>query len=142
MSRDRYHASDDDNERAGPSMPRGVIRARGGWKGEELELEHQLETSGERNVSTAAAVDLDQFRNTVVGKGYQAKHVIRQATAAPVVTIKDMSALQKSQVAESSNKKRKQRDQPKKEKNPVTRYLQSSVLRRFRRELAKIESKR
>jgi hypothetical protein len=73
-----------------------------GWEGEELELEHQREQmmmtmmhpsmgqkKGEEGgvvvnsstASTSAAVDLNQFRNTEVGRGFQAKHVIRQRTA-------------------------------------------------------------
>ena len=33
------------------------------------------------------AVDLDQFRNTEVGRGYRAKHVVRQRTAGHSETI-------------------------------------------------------
>ena len=60
----------------------------GGW-GEAMELAHQQEHSqktsdskGRSSSSSAVAVDLNQFRNTEVGKGYQAKHVVRQKTAA------------------------------------------------------------
>jgi hypothetical protein len=69
-----------------------------GWDGEELELEHQKERmmmiqmnqSTERGrgeggaihgTNYSVAVDLNQFRNTEVGTGFQAKHVIRQPTA-------------------------------------------------------------
>ena len=62
----------------------------GAWEGEEMELDHQRETERrdrdreESSTGAAAivtAVDLNQFRNTEVGKGYQAKHVVRQNTA-------------------------------------------------------------
>ena len=72
--------------------------------GETMELQHQRErwraatnpddndNDGIAAVSTTqeaggnhAAVDLQQFRNTVVGHGYQAKHVVRQKTVAAAV---------------------------------------------------------
>mmetsp|Transcript_52637 Transcript_52637/g.58860 ORF Transcript_52637/g.58860 Transcript_52637/m.58860 type:complete len:192 (-) Transcript_52637:63-638(-) len=58
----------------------------GAWQGREMEIVHQRETerrdrkNNNKSTSTVAAVDLNQFRNTEVGKGYQAKHVVRQAT--------------------------------------------------------------
>ena len=58
----------------------GSVR-RGGWEGEEMEMEHQRSHKNDHQ-HTHAAVDLNQFRNTVVGAGYQAKHVVRQRTAA------------------------------------------------------------
>ncbi len=58
-------------------------RNRGGW-GEAMELAHQR--SNDAGASSVAAVDLNQFRNTEVGTGYQAKHVVRQKTAEPTVT--------------------------------------------------------
>ena len=48
-----------------------------------MELAH-LRENGRReknDKATPVAVDLNQFRNTEVGKGYQAKHVVRQRTA-------------------------------------------------------------
>ena len=51
-------------------------KQRGGW-GEALELEHRKSTlTSDR--SSVVAVDLNQFRNTEVGSGYQARHVVRQ----------------------------------------------------------------
>ena len=118
---------EDDNSDCGPSLPAGVLRSRGGWEGESMEMgeyfifcaiiivialeedvviitdvqfykcptEHQREAlvqSG-NNKAAHAAVDLSQFRNEEVGKGYQSKHVIRQSVA-PSKTAKvvDMSS--------------------------------------------------
>lgn len=49
-----------------------------------MELEHQRESLScdTKKSQTAAAVDLSQFRNEEIGKGYQAKHVVRQREAA------------------------------------------------------------
>ena len=67
-------------------LPRGVIprnnKRRGGWEGGEA-MELQRDDAPDRATTTQhAAVDLRQFRNEEVGKGYQAKHVVRQRTAA------------------------------------------------------------
>mmetsp|Transcript_8185 Transcript_8185/g.17670 ORF Transcript_8185/g.17670 Transcript_8185/m.17670 type:complete len:150 (+) Transcript_8185:82-531(+) len=63
-----------------------------GW-GQSMELAHQQEVGQRRikrklncdsdndNDDDVVAVDLNQFRNTEVGKGYQAKHVVRQRSA-------------------------------------------------------------
>lgn len=65
-----------------------------GW-GEAMELAHQTESGlrnnrngdnyndndNDRDSGQVVAVDLNQFRNTEVGVGYQAKHVVRQKTA-------------------------------------------------------------
>lgn len=80
------HDESDSSSDIGPALPAGVLRSRGGWAGDSLEIEHQRENlraaneDGERNTSHAA-VDLSQFRNEEVGKGYQAKGVIRQKGA-------------------------------------------------------------
>jgi len=70
------------------SMPRGLApKRRRGWEGEALELERDdAPASGKE---THAAVDLQQFRNTEVGKGYQAKHVVRQRTGIPPAKSED-----------------------------------------------------
>jgi hypothetical protein len=55
-----------------------------GWAGEEMEINHQYNYNVEKQhedenmKSIATAVDLSQFRNEQVGKGYQSKGVIRQ----------------------------------------------------------------
>lgn len=63
-----------------------------GW-GEAMELAHQTERGGSSPLSSSVvAVDLSQFRNTEVGTGYQAKHVVRQRTAsAPKTKIKTIN---------------------------------------------------
>lgn len=94
------HCSNDneiDDEDLPLSHPARRIRRRaddgvsgiGAWQGEEMELDHQRETErrdrdrdeSSTGAAIVTAVDLNQFRNTEVGKGYQAKHVVRQNTA-------------------------------------------------------------
>lgn len=99
-------SSDDDSSEDGPEIPTGVLRSRGGWADEyNLEVEHQRERlraagtdDSEHNATSRAkthshaAVDLSQFRNEEVGKGYQAKHVMRQKEATTSATgIVDMT---------------------------------------------------
>src|SRR3569623_769458 len=78
----RYESDDS----SGPVIPhQSASRSRKGWEGESLELQHEREAHHYNQSGTATsvvAVDLNQFRNTEVGKGYQAKHVIRQRTHA------------------------------------------------------------
>jgi hypothetical protein len=75
-----------------------------GWDGDNMELEHLRESGrllkdgkglplqGSQSSSAYAAVDLSKFRNTEVGQGYQAKHVIRQkTTGAPIDIVRDNS---------------------------------------------------
>ncbi|KAL3792974.1 hypothetical protein HJC23_010987 [Cyclotella cryptica] len=80
--------SSSDDERRPPS---NVLYS--GWAGDFLEIEHQRETAGGRDRSKShTAVDLSQFRNEEVGKGYQAKHVVRQREAiAETSGVVDMS---------------------------------------------------
>jgi hypothetical protein len=74
------NASSSDDE---PRLPPNVLNSqRRGWEGESLEIEHQRESYGAGDKkSQTVAVDLSQFRNEEVGKGYQAKHVVRQREA-------------------------------------------------------------
>jgi hypothetical protein len=124
---------------AGP-IARGVTRrARKGWEGDDLEIEHQREAQQEPDKKrTSAAVCLDEFRNFEVGKGYQAKHVIRQRTgAANTEPIKDMTG------GLPSPAPRKERnsgiiDNGEKGNERRNEYLQCEALRTFRRELDKI----
>ena len=48
-----------------------------------MEIEHQQQDSinGKLKDGVAAAVDIRQFQNNVVGEGYQARHVVRQPSA-------------------------------------------------------------
>ena len=87
-------ASDDE---AIDDLPRGVVsRKRRRWQGEEMEMEHQLDSSRRDDKAKAkfAAVDTSQFHNSVVGEGYKAKHVVRQATvpkSTPQMKVRDMT---------------------------------------------------
>mmetsp|Transcript_25480 Transcript_25480/g.54826 ORF Transcript_25480/g.54826 Transcript_25480/m.54826 type:complete len:171 (-) Transcript_25480:2863-3375(-) len=92
---------DSSENETGPDLPAGVLRSRGGWADSyNLEMEHQRErlraatdADGDEHDGAArekapshAAVDLSQFRNEEVGKGYQAKHVVRQKGATSSAT--------------------------------------------------------
>ena len=170
MSGTYHHPSDDDDDSATDRLPSQSTGRRRGWQGEELELEHQRRQVSANNkaavgAAVAAAVDLDQFRNTEVGKGYQAKHVVRQATAAAAsVTIQDMSLPSAREEEERHREKSSSSDKKKKKKRKrhssggkrrkkskeegdddhqssrLKRYLRSDALRRFRKELQKIEA--
>ena len=84
-----------------------------------------------------AAVDLSQFRNTVVGKGYQAKHVVRQkqGAAQAKVTIIDKT---KPSEKQKPTPTKKDKSSKKKVDPRVARYLQVAGLRQFRKELESI----
>jgi hypothetical protein len=142
----------DSDMKGGPAVPRGVLRA--DWRergGEELERSTR---SGE-TLRAVAAVDVRQFRNEEVGKGYQARHVVRQPRATPAdVKIVDMSS-SKSNVKDTDERKRKyhpehpevKKSRPEhpevnesneKKSSRRRRYLQCDALRGFRKELEKI----
>lgn len=165
----------------GNSLPRGVIKSRrGGWEGEELEIEHsrkqqQQHSSDEddggdggssKKKTQHVAVDLNQFRNTEVGKGYQAKHVIRQRSAHSAadpyaarseLKIMDMSQPQPTKKGKKTKKKksRKKEDEKRKRKRDgsndddgavedgrdarLLKYLRCEGIRIFRKELEKME---
>lgn len=145
------HSDSDESEHAIPS--RGVIPVgkNRGWQGEEMEMEHARASEG--NKSTAAAVDLKQFRNDEVGKGYQAKFVVRQRTAEDndkekdAVVVKDMTKAKSSEEkSRKSKRKSSSRDDDMSEKAEkgeskatirLNKYLKCEVLRRFRKELEK-----
>ncbi|KAG7363929.1 hypothetical protein IV203_037131 [Nitzschia inconspicua] len=80
---------DDGLSSSHPAMAFAARQKRKGWQGEELELEHRRQQMMAKppsgtETTTVTAVDLNQFRNTEVGEGYQAKHVVRQRTAPTV----------------------------------------------------------
>lgn len=142
-------------------------RAKKGWAGEEMEMNHQRDylkqqtksISGGAAAPTFAAVDLNQFRNTEVGHGYQAKGVVRQKSMTHADTIDGKNGLvmkkdviRKSDTCCSStgeegrdvdkglHRKRKRRgEQVEHSKSSLTdKYLQSEGIRNFRRELKKV----
>jgi LPS O-antigen subunit length determinant protein (WzzB/FepE family) len=137
--------SSDDS--AGPALPRGVLKARSGWKGDDLELQHQREVMNrDDGPSESAAVNLNQFRNEEVGEGYQAKHVIRQRSGQhSEIKIRDMSRANENEKDKKKSKKRKKHSStdaaPETKEDPkerVRKYLQCDGLLQFRRELEKI----
>jgi hypothetical protein len=112
--------NENDDEDLPLSHPARRIRRRaddgvsgiGAWQGEEMELDHQRETERrDRDESTGAAtvtaVDLNQFRNTEVGKGYQAKHVVRQNTATNNDTAAAQVIIDAETMIPASTKKRR-----------------------------------
>lgn len=124
-------------DRAGPCVPKGVLSTRG--RGIDVDEEKSRPTVSKGPV----AVDLQQFQNFEVGKGYQAQHVVRQPQAASgSVKILDMSRQNKTTKDETLRRSRHSSD--KKESKDVKtsrlqRYLRSAAFRRFRRELEKIK---
>jgi hypothetical protein len=141
------NSSDDD---LGPSVPTGVLRSRGGWDDKfHLEIEHTKEKMNADNEDKkiSAAVDLSQFRNEEVGKGYKAKHVVRQKEAISTATkVVDMSGgsgtfnKQQEGRADDSSKSKKKRSRD--EESPVQSYLQSQGMRDFIKETHKILQQR
>ena len=88
--------------------------------------------SGSSAKSTHAAVDLQQFRNDEVGKGYQAKHVVRQkGVPSKASGIVDMS--QRKDESIETQKARSNTESITKES-----YLQCQGMRNFMREVEKI----
>lgn len=171
------------DEECGPSLPSGVLRSRGGWAGEDLEMDHQRERlraarqedddndsdhsrSGIREDAakkndTHVAVDLSQFRNEEVGKGYKAKHVIRQreagvesSSSGGVVDMsggkfrsegkKDggMGASGSKRSAGNDGSSREVGKIRRKEPSQLDTYLQCKGVRDFRREIEKLLSRK
>jgi hypothetical protein len=132
-----------DEDSAAPSSAQ-YHRRRGGWQGDDLELERKDPT----DVAPHAAVDLSQFRNTEVGKGYQAKHVIRQRSAAAkeaIMAVRDMTkvdtTVKKSKEAKVKKRKSSRNDtSQQQQQQQLQRYFQCQGLRTFRKELAAIEA--
>ena len=132
------NSSDDD---LGPSVPTGVLRSRGGWDDKfNLEIEHTKEKmNADNDKKISAAVDLSQFRNEEVGKGYKAKHVVRQKEAISHATkVVDMSKQKEGRTADSSKSKKRSRD----EESPVQSYLKCQGMRDFIKETHKILQQR
>lgn len=149
--------SDDDS--TGPALPAGVLRSRGGWADSyNLEMMHQQERLRDEHAApqgpSHAAVDLSQFRNEEVGKGYQAKHVVRQreATSSTTTGVVDMSGgkFSKKDGGESPSKKRRRGDaktdgdaktKDKKKQHMDERldsYLKCKGMREFMKDIDKI----
>ena len=100
---------------------------------EEHQRESLQQQSGSSAKSTHAAVDLQQFRNDEVGKGYQAKHVVRQKGVPNKASgIVDMSQ-RKEESMETTQTARSNAESITKES-----YLQCRGMRNFMREVEKI----
>ena len=165
------HSDDDDSSGndSGPAMPSGVLRSRGGWDDVlNIEMEHQREklrsgadesdqAASRGKAPSHAAVDLAQFRNEEVGKGYQAKHVIRQKEVSSTTTKKtgvvDMTggkfSGKKERGSESSATRKRSRDDGGEKGNddkkrpptgdaPLESYLKCKGMRDFMMEIDKI----
>ena len=144
----------------GPNLPAGVLRKRGGWEDTlGFEIQHQREREKLREGSdekVSAAVDLSQFRNEEVGKGYQAKHVVRQKGAEKAATgvMVDMSGgteLSKIEREGGSSLKKRSRDDDGEEDrgdrkrppdNPLQSYLKCKGMRDFVKEIDSILQQR
>ncbi|CAB9531161.1 expressed unknown protein [Seminavis robusta] len=131
-------ASDDSSDSDESEDRRFLPQSHKGWQGENLELDHQRESIRQHKTkATSAAVDISQFQNHEVGKGYQAKHVIRQQVASQdTVKIKDMTGDKKKR-----KKEKRQREKTEKVDTPkakVQKYLSSPGLILFRGEIEDI----
>ena len=101
---------------------------------------------------SSAAVDLSQFRNEEVGKGYQAKGVVRQRGGATnnASRVVDMSGGSFSKQNDSLSKKKKRIHEEneeeagsrKKQPDPLQSYLQCQGMRDFVKEVDKILQQR
>lgn len=156
------YSSDNDNM-GGNDLPAGVLRSRGGWEDtQNIEMEHQRErlrlaqgadqgahggATGRGLSISHAAVDLTQFRNEEVGKGYKAKHVVRQRDASLSMTsVVDMSGGKFSKQPATSTKRNNDdkqndtRDERKIEPADVRHrtYLEYKGMRDFMKEIDKI----
>jgi len=104
-----------------------------GW-GEAMELAHEREREKNNGATQQpVAVDLNQFRNTEVGKGYQAKHVVRQRTA---------TATKTKITTINSNVDRRNHNGPATATTTIKKeeLLRNDGLRAFRREIENILS--
>ena len=139
---------------------RYVPSKRRGWQGEELEMNHKREQNPS-SLNSYAAVDITQFQNTEVGKGYQASHVVRQKSnitlsrsttnrASSIISQENNqnrnggaheSSLETDKSEKKSKKKRRKDDSKKHDKDissDTNEYLKCSALREFRKEIERI----
>jgi hypothetical protein len=118
---------------------RGVLSSGKGWQGESMELEHARQSENKRGATTA--VDLSQFRNVEIGKGYQAKFVVRQRNAEDddvPAKVKDMTKKESKKERKNKRKRSSKEDGDKSSgKDRLDKYLQCHGLRMFRKELEK-----
>jgi hypothetical protein len=163
-NQNHHFAGEDDNDDQSSKndfddagLPRrGQPQRRGGlWEGEALEWERSKEHSDAKDQTTTAAyvaVDLNQFRNQEVGRGYQAKHVIRQKAHYVIEPpssnsrIVDMTTKKDTTDSNSSQRSKKRKNATNdsttttKKVSRLDRYLQCAGMRQFRKELESIVS--
>jgi len=114
-----------------------------------MEMEHARDSWNQpKTKEGVVAVNLEQFRNYQVGEGYQAEFVVRQKTGHDEVTSKATAATTSKSVSDKKTYDEKDRKRAKREKkrkseeekqHPLLKYLQCEGLRRFRKEIQKIE---
>jgi hypothetical protein len=148
---------DDEDAVLPPSHPSRQQRKHRGWQGEDMEMEHQREASssiasGMLDKDAATAVDLNQFRNTEVGKGYQAKHVMRQKTSSNHSSDDRESAKKKAEIQDATrrrtreaNEEEQTRKKPRRDANRCEMLNKDTLLhnvglRDFRKEIESILS--
>ena len=140
MSGNDFKNDDADDEKLLSSVPLEYSNKRRGWDGDHLELNRQQPTE---DLATHVAVDLGQFRNEQIGVGYQAKHVIRQRYVpnAPVVIDDTTQVTANSRTLEKRvHEALGKVDTKSKSIARIHKYLKCNGLRKFRKELASIES--
>jgi hypothetical protein len=143
------HRTDSDIEYDDFTIPKGVIRRKGGWEGDELEWDRSRTSTIDLNAS--AAVDLKQFRNEEVGKGYQAKHVIRQPSISQDQKLRteDMSKTTLETTKACGSKKRKSKESERRKSDQdqhqrdqfsakLAKYISCEAFCKFRQEIEKM----
>ena len=107
-----------------------------------MELEHQRESFLEHKEKVSAAVDIGQFQNHEVGKGYQAKHVVRQRHASDNQAATAPAPLSVSTKQGASSNKRKEPETrvfvPDNPRTRLKKYLAAPGMVAFRREMEDI----
>lgn len=136
--------SDDERKESNP-LPMHMVghsRKNKGWGGQEMEMDHRLQQlRSSKDGDTVTAVDLKQFRNEEVGKGYQARGVVRQKTGngtSQTMEIVDMTKKDKKGSGKSAKKEKRKRDKKEAEEDGSNKYLRCDSIRVFRKEIEKI----
>lgn len=151
--------SDDERKESNP-LPMHMVghsRKTKGWGGQEMEMDHRLQQirSSKEVGETVTAVDLKQFRNEEVGKGYQARGVVRQKMgngAGQTMKIVDMTKKGEKESGKSSisssgkhekkeksaRREKRKRDKKESKDDESNKYLRCDGIRVFRREVEKI----
>jgi hypothetical protein len=142
MSSNNFVENEDSGKLGAQFMPVGFSNKRHGWDGDHLEYEREEPTFESK--SSHVAVDLEQFRNQKIGVGYQAKNVIRQRSVPHSSVVIHNRTLHST--SSSNSKKRKSDESDTKLEMEVSledrlqKYIMCKGMRKFRNELASIES--